>query len=71
MNKAYRFAIKYLSPVLLLFTVCFVCTGCSVGWKYDPITDVNNLEGRRVGVNLSWEADFFLEGRRDMQCISI
>ena len=35
-------------------------------WEYKPITDINNLEGRRVGVNLAWESDYYLSGRTDM-----
>lgn len=47
---------------LLLLTACGSST-----WQYNPITDVNNLEGRRVGVNLAWEADYALTGREDME----
>ena len=32
-----------------------------------PITDVNDLEGRRVGVCLAWSADYLLTGREDMR----
>ncbi len=51
--------------LMLLATAVFL-SGCSSGWKYNPITDVNNLEGRRVGVNLGWESDYALSGRDDM-----
>lgn len=43
--------------------------GCQAKWEYHPITDVNNLEGRRVGVNLAWDADYFLTGREDMELV--
>ena len=62
--------IKYICIAILLFAVCFLLSGCgSDGWKYDPITDVNNLEGRRVGVNLAWESDYYLDGRKDMEIV--
>lgn len=44
--------------------------GCAnPDWEYHPITDVNNLEGRRVAVNLAWEADYLLSGREDMTLV--
>ena len=69
MNKAYRHIIKYTGAVLLILVLCIVFAGCGAAaeWKYDPITDVNDLEGRRVGVNLSWESDYYLTGRSDME----
>ena len=56
---------------MLLIAACIVSTGCgsAVKWKYDPITDLNDLEGRRVGVNLSWESDYYLNGRKDMELV--
>lgn len=54
---------------LILCTALLIClSGCgnqSAG--YNPITDVNNLEGRRVGVNLAWSADFLLSDREDVK----
>lgn len=47
--------------------VCLLAGCGSSTWQYDPITDVNNLEGRRVGVNLAWEGDYVLTGRDDME----
>lgn len=68
MNKAYRQTIKYAEAALLILALSLVLAGCGVSeWKYDPITDVNDLEGRRVGVNLSWESDYYLTGRSDME----
>ena len=70
MNKTNRQKMKYLAAVLLLFAVCLFSAGCSSGeWVYDPITNVNNLEGRRVGVNLAWEADYYLSDRTDMELV--
>ena len=70
MNKKYRRKTKYIAVVLLLFAVCLFSAGCgSDEWVYDPITDVNDLEGRRVGVNLAWESDYYLDGRKDMEIV--
>ena len=70
MNKKFKQRMKYVSTVLLLLAVCLFFTGCaSSEWVYDPITDVNNLEGRRVGVNLAWESDYYLDGRKDMELV--
>lgn len=55
-----------LGAVLLLCAL--LLSGCgTAGWEYRPITDVSDLEGRRVGVNLAWEADYYLTGREDME----
>ena len=44
------------------------CTGCADKnfESYRPITDINNLEGRKIGINLGWSADYLLTGRDDM-----
>lgn len=62
---------KCTGAVLLLIMICIVSAGCGSAskWKYDPITDLNDLEGRRVGVNLSWEADYYLNGRKDLKLV--
>ncbi len=69
MNNAFRHTIKYAAVMLMTLALCLVSAGCgaSAEWKYDPITDLNDLEGRRVGVNLSWESDYYLSGRSDMK----
>lgn len=54
-------------PLLIAALLVFLLAGCSSQWHYDPITDVNNLEGRRVGVNLAWESDYYLTGRQDLE----
>ena len=70
MNKKFKQRMKHVSTILLLLAVCLLFTGCaSSEWVYDPITDVNNLEGRRVGVNLAWESDYYLDGRKDMELV--
>lgn len=45
------------------------CGNSKSEWEYHPITDVNDLEGRRVAVNLAWEADYLLSGRKDLTLI--
>ncbi len=55
-----------MAAVLVMAAVFL--SGCrSSAWAYDPITDVNDLHGRRVGVNLSYEADYYLTGRDDLE----
>ena len=45
------------------------CGNSRSEWEYRPITDVNDLEGRRVAVNLAWEADYLLSGREDLTVV--
>ena len=45
------------------------CGNSKPEWEYHPITDVNDLEGRRVAVNLAWEADYLLSGREDLTVV--
>jgi ABC-type amino acid transport substrate-binding protein len=60
---------KNLIIFVMMTVVCLFSAGCGNEWHYDPITDVNDLEGRRVGVNLSWEADYMLTGREDLEVV--
>jgi ABC-type amino acid transport substrate-binding protein len=60
---------KHIFVTAFMAVICIAAAGCGQKWHYDPITDVNDLEGRRVGVNLSWEADYMLTGREDMQVV--
>ena len=54
--------------VLLLAALLFgVLPGARAEWEYRPITDVSNLEGRRVGVMLGYEVDYALTGREDLE----
>ncbi len=56
-------------PALLL-ALALVLGGCgAVKWQYRPITDVNDLQGRRVGLLLAWEPDYLLTGRTDMELV--
>lgn len=56
---------KLLAGALCL---ALALAGCGKSdWVYRPLTDVEDLEGRRVGVNLAWEADYLLTGRKDME----
>ena len=60
---------RYQIRMRLMLTAALLCllTGCGYHWEYNPITDVNNLEGRRVGVNIAWAEDFYLTDRKDLQ----
>ena len=61
--------LRRMIPALACMLVLVLCGCRNSEWKYRPITDVNNLEGRRVAVNLAWEADYYLSGRKDMTLI--
>lgn len=67
-RRVFNFGRRIRIALLGVMTVmaCFLLSGCTKEWEYNPITDINNLEGRRVGVNLSWEADYYLSDRKDM-----
>ena len=66
-QRARRFALFALACVLALGLVG--CGNADSEWEYRPITDVNDLEGRRVAVNLAWEADYLLSGRKDLTLV--
>lgn len=61
--------IKKLVSIFLAAVLLFCISGCSRKQAYPPITDVNDLGGRRVGVNLVWSADYKLSGREDMTLV--
>lgn len=61
---------RRLRVLPLLAALLCALSACGGGaWQYRPITDVDDLQGRRVGVNLSWEADYILTGRSDLQLV--
>lgn len=66
-QRARRFAAFALACVLALGLGG--CGNSRSAWEYRPITDVNDLEGRRVAVNLAWEADYLLSGRKDLTLV--
>ena len=55
------------TKILAVIIPLLFLSGCITNWESDPITDINDLEGRKVGVNLSWEADYILTPRTDME----
>lgn len=61
--------LKNLLSILLAAVLLFCISGCSRKQAYPPITDVNDLGGRRVGVNLVWSADYMLSGREDLTLV--
>ncbi len=68
-RKAIRILKRTVASVLAACALlCLAGCGTS-GWRYTPVTDVNDLEGRRVAVLLSWEADYYLTGREDMEIL--
>ena len=51
----------------LIALALILLTGCGGTAEYRAITDVNDLRGARVGVNLAWEPDYLLTGRKDLE----
>ena len=66
MRQLLQHKAKSAVSLLLAAAAALSLAGCATLWKYDPITDVNDLQGRRVGVNLAWESDYYLTPRTDM-----
>ncbi len=62
-----RSKIRRKQAAAILALAAVLLSGCRSAWVYDPITDVNDLHHRRIGVNLSYEADYLLTGRDDME----
>lgn len=58
---------KKILKIFILLFILVSLVGCQDEWQPNLITDINNLEGRKVGVNLSWEADYALTGRTDLE----
>ena len=56
---------KLRKSLCLMMAFIMLC-GCSKMKSYRPIEDINNLEGRRVGVGLAWAPDYLLTGRKDL-----
>lgn len=63
--------LRHFTAFVMAWALALCLGGCAVDreWVYHPITDVNNLEGRRVAVNLAWEADYLLSGREDLTVV--
>ncbi|MDD5952915.1 MAG: transporter substrate-binding domain-containing protein [Oscillospiraceae bacterium] len=61
--------IKNLGTILLAIIILLCISGCAGKQGYQPIDDVSNLEGRTVGVNLVWSADYMLSDREDMTLV--
>ena len=54
---------KSIFPIMLALLLC----ACGRTAEHRTISDVNNLDGCRIGVNLAWEADYMLTGRKDLE----
>ena len=57
----------HITKIVTVIIAVFLFSGCITHWESDPIDDINDLKGRKVGVNLSWEADYILTPRTDME----
>lgn len=60
---------KILGTVLIAIILLLCLSGCSGKHVYQPIDDVSDLDGRTVGVNLGWSADYMLSDRNDMTIV--
>lgn len=60
---------RRILSVLIAIILCLGIFGCSGKKSYGPVTDVNNLEGRSVGVNMTWSADYMLSERNDLKVV--
>ena len=58
-----RLRVSILSALIIILTL----SGCGRSSGYRPIENVDDLQGRRVGVNMAWEADYILTGRTDLE----
>ncbi|MBO4628003.1 MAG: transporter substrate-binding domain-containing protein [Lachnospiraceae bacterium] len=60
--------IKCLLAALLLLLPA-VLGGCGASWRSDPIADISDLDGRRVGVGIACDTDYALTGRGDLTLV--
>ena len=53
----------------LVFLLPTVFGGCSAARRTDPIADITDLDGRRVGVGIACDTDYALTGRKDLSLV--
>ena len=60
--------IRSLTVFIAVILISTLLTGCVTDefMNYRPITDLNNLEGRKVGVLIGWSTDYLLSDRDDL-----
>lgn len=61
--------LRRLSFAAAVLVLLGVLSGCNQLRNARPITDVNQLDGQRVGVALSWAPDYLLSDREDMTLV--
>ena len=66
--RKHRRTIKCLLAALV-FLLAAIFVGCSAARRTDPITDVSDLDGRRVGVGIACDTDYALTGRKDLSLV--
>ena len=55
---------KKFIPLIIVLCISLLLSGCGHELaSYRPIEDVNNLEGRKVGVTMAWASDYVLSHR--------
>ncbi len=52
--------------LVIAIVTCSMFSGCGQIRNAQPITDVHNLSGQRVGVALAWGPDYLLSEREDI-----
>lgn len=57
------------TPVLLLVLALALLTGCAQKQPLESLTDVSDLSGYRIGVPLSWNSDYALTRRDDVDLL--
>ena len=66
--RKHRRTIKCLLAALV-FLLAAIFVGCSAARRTDPITDVSDRDGRRVGVGIACDTDYALTGRKDLSLV--
>ncbi len=58
---------KYVFYWFSIICAVIFLGGCaSSKWEYEPITNVEDVNGLKVGVILAWETDYYLSLRKDI-----
>ena len=65
-NRLRRCLRKTIAFSAALILLCTCLTACSNA-RSNPITNVHNLNGQRIGVGLAWGPDYLLTGREDLK----
>lgn len=65
--KKYLKKLKKIAAVVLSLAIMLSLTACGDDFRsYRPIEDINNLENRKIGVNVGWASDYIMSARDDV-----